>query len=380
MVVDALRTPIGKFGGMFKDISAPNLGAIVIKELLGRLSLTVTPKDIDLVIMGQVLQAGQGQAPSRQAALYGGLPYSCRALTIREECGSSLAAISMGDSMIKAGKADVLIAGGMENMSQAPHLLKRSFGKNFGHQELLDSMIYDGLKNAYNKYLMGRITEIVAKRYGVTRKEQDEFALLSFKRAMKAASEGIFRAEMIPMQGSDQGIRNTSLEELGKLKPVFLDKGTITAGNASQISDGAAALVLMSGKKAQDRGIKPLVRVVGEATNALSPQHFPLAPIGAIRKLLKKSGLTIKDIDLFEVNEAFAAVPIIIMREIGIPQNKLNIYGGAIGGLGHPLGASGARISTTLINALVSNNYRYGVCAICIGGGQAIAILYENIF
>lgn len=392
MIVSAARTPIGRFGGALKDFSAVNLGSIVIKEALDRLKNDAVRNHIDEIILGQVLQAGSGQAPAKQAGIHAGLPRSCRAIIVRKECGSSLLAVDLAFSRIRAGDAEIIIAGGMESMSQAPYLLRRE-GKSFGHKkvdspildkDLLDSMLWDGLQNAYGDRLhMGILADLIAQRHGITRQDQDEYALNSFIRAKNATREGLFKNEIVSVSlpdgkifDTDEGIRETSLEMLAKLKPVFGENGT--AGNASQLSDGAAALILMESRAARRFSIKPLAKIISCATFSLEPERFPEAPVYAIGRVLLESGLILSDIDFWEINEAFAMTPLLVMQKLSIPHEKVNVCGGAIA-FGHPIGASGARILTTLLYTLLRNKARYGLATACIGGGEAIAIVIENL-
>ena len=394
-IVSCARTPIGKFGGSLKSVSAAKLGAIAMEGAVQRIGNREIIEQINEVIMGNVLQAGAGQAPARQAALFAGLPDKVKTITIRKECASSLAAIDFAHSRIKAGEAQIIIAGGMESMSQSPYLLRRYFiegEKNFGHRDgnmlfaekqLMDSMLWDGLQDVYEDTHphMGELVEAVAKRYKVSRYDQDLFAILSFERANRAMRDGNFEKEIAPVRkllSKDEGIRETSVRKLFSLKPVFIEAGTITAGNASQLSDGAAALVLMSEDYAQELDIQPMARVVACAGYALAPAKFPLAPIGAIKEVLGKANLSVSDIDFFEINEAFAPVPIIASRELKIPMDRLNVRGGAIA-LGHPLAASGARILTTLLYIMQDHQAQYGIVSACNGGGEAVAVLIENL-
>ncbi len=386
-IVSAARTAIGKFGGALKEISAPKLGSFAIKHVLDNVGLN--GKEVDEVIMGQVLQTGCGQAPARQAAIYAGIPASAAAITIRKECASSLIAVAVADSRIRAGEAKVVVAGGMENMSQSPFFIRRNLGKSLGHGDLIDAMLYDGLEDAYEKGHphMGKVAEYTAKKYEISREEQDKFAFSSFLKSKESVERGRFWFEILPLPiyqnkdlvfGIDEGIRETSLEKLAALKPAFKRKGTITAGNASQLSDGASALLLMTKEKAESLGIKSMARILGQATFSLLPKWYPIAPQGAIKKVLQKCNLGIKDIDFFEINEAFAVVVSATIKGLEISEEKVNVKGGAIA-LGHPIGASGARILTTLVHTLKDKCGRFGVAAICNGGGEAVAILVENL-
>ena len=394
-IVSCARTPIGKFGGSLKSVSAARLGAIAIKEAVRRMGNCEIVGQISEVIMGNVLQAGVGQAPARQAALFAGLPDNVKTITIRKECASSLAAVDFANSRIKSGEAKIVVAGGMESMSQSPYLLQRYFiegEKNFGHRDgnmlfaskqLMDSMLWDGLQDVYQDTHphMGELVEAIAKEYKISRYDQDLFALLSFERAGWAVRDGYFQKEIAPVEAKllrDEGVRETSVRKLFSLKPAFLEVGTITAGNASQLSDGAAALILVSEDYLEELELQPMAKIVACASYALAPQRFPLAPIGAIKDVLGKANLSISDIDFFEINEAFAPVPIIASKELKIPKDKLNVRGGAIA-LGHPLAASGARILTTLLYILQDHQAKYGIASACNGGGEAVAVLMENL-
>jgi acetyl-CoA C-acetyltransferase len=388
VIASACRTPIGSFNGSLSSIPAPKLGAIAIEEAMKRAGL---PKnEVNEVIMGCVLAAGIGQAPARQAALFAGLPESVEAMTINKVCGSGMKAIMLGAQAIALGDADVIVAGGMENMSQTPYYLdKARNGYWMGHGQVTDSMIKDGLWDVYNDYHMGNAAELCAKECNVPREVQDEFAILSYERAIDSQNAGRFKEEIVPVAIPQKGEQPTIIdvdeepkkfkkEKMLTLKPAFQKDGTVTAANASKINDGAAATVLMSSEKARSLGIKPLARIVGYASAAKKPEWFTTAPADVITKVLKKVSLTKDDIDLYEINEAFSVVTLIVNRLIGLDVKKVNINGGAVA-LGHPIGASGARIMVTLIHAMKQRNVKLGMGAICIGGGEASAIIVERI-
>lgn len=386
VIVGAARTPVGSYLGALSSLSAPQLGSVVIREAMARAG--VEAAEVDEVIMGNILSAGLGQAPARQAALGAGLPPSVAALTINKMCGSGLKAVMLASGMLALGEARVEVAGGMESMSNAPYLLKRArTGYRLGHGELLDEMIVDGLWDAYNDCHMGSCTETVAEEYGFSRQEQDEFAARSYARAVAAQEQGWFDQEIVAVQvpqrrgdpvtvSRDEEPRPTSLETLRKLRPAFEKNGTITAGNASTINDGAAALVLTTADYARERGLRPMARILGYATAGVEPRRFITAPGPAIRKLLDKLGIGPDDVDLYEINEAFSVIQA-VWREVGIPDERVNVSGGAVA-LGHPIGASGARVLTTLIYALQRTGGRLGVASLCLGGGEAVALAVER--
>jgi len=388
VIVSFARTPIGAFQGEFKDLSAPDLGAVAIRAAI--LRAAIPPDAVDEVLFGCVLPAGLGQAPARQAALAAGLPVSTGAVTINKMCGSGMKAIMLAHDLLLAGSAKVAIAGGMESMTNAPYLLDRARpGYRLGHGRVLDHMFLDGLEDAYDKgRLMGTFAEDCAQTYAFTRQAQDEFALASLTRAQKATADGSFSAEIAPVTvktpksesevAQDELPRKAAPEKIPLMKPAFREGGTVTAANSSGISDGAAALVLMRQSEAGRRGLKPLAAIAGHATYANAPALFPTAPIGAIRRLIDHTGWSLQDVDLFEINEAFAAVAMAAMRDLQIPHDKLNVHGGACA-LGHPIGASGARITVTLLAVLAKYNLRRGIAALCIGGGEATALAIERI-
>lgn len=378
VIVSAVRTAIGNFQGKISAIPATELGALVISETVRRVKLD--KKEIDEVIMGNVLPAGLGQNPARQAALKADLPVETGALTINKVCGSGLMAVMLGQSRIVSGEADIIVAGGMENMSLAPYyLLKGRTGYRLGDGKLVDGMVYDGLWDAMNNFHMGYSAELVAKKYHITREEADKFALNSYQKALKAAAQGKFKEEIISVGDFDKDEipRETSLEVLARLKPVFKEAGQVTAGNASKISDGAAAVALMSEEKARKLGIEPLARIIAQGTAGIDPKYLLVAPILSIPKTLKKAGLKKEDIDLFEINEAFSVSTLAVIKELGIDESKVNVRGGAIA-LGHPIGASGARILVTLLYAMRDRGAKRGLVSVCLGGGEAVSLIIER--
>lgn len=386
--VSAARTPMGAFQGEFSSINASQLGAVAIRAAVERAGLNGDA--IDEVIFGCVLPAGQGQAPARQAALGAGLPLSVGASTLNKMCGSGMKAIMSAHDTILAGGADVMVAGGMEHMTNAPYLIpKARGGYRIGHAMMYDHMMLDGLEDAYEKgRSMGTFGEDCAEKYKFTREMQDEFAMGSVKRAQAASADGTFAWEIAPVTisqrgqeqviDSDEGPRKINVEKLPGLKPAFKKDGTITAGSSSSINDGAAAVVMMRESKAKALGLNPLARMVGHTTHAQEPNWFSTAPIGAIEKLMSKNQWTVDSVDLWEINEAFAVVPMAAMHDLKIPRDKVNVHGGACA-LGHPIGASGARVVVTLINALRKHQKKRGVATLCIGGGEATAIGLELI-
>lgn len=379
--------PIGSFRGALSGVAAPKLGSVVIADALKRANLKAP--DVDQVIMGNVLSAGLGQAPARQAALGAGLPKTVECLTVNKVCGSSLKAVMLAAQAILLGEAEVVVAGGMENMTNAPYLLpKARGGYRMGDGALVDSMIKDGLWDVYNDFHMGAAAELCAKKFAISRQEQDEFAARSYKRAQTAQRGGDFAKEIVSVVASardrqehtvteDEELSKFDLKKMKLLRPAFRDDGTVTAGNASSISDGAAALVVMSQRKASEFGIQPLVRIKGWSSTSREPEWFTIAPAQAIAKVLKQSGNSLADIDLLEINEAFAVASIAVNRELGLNPETVNVRGGAIA-LGHPLGASGARILTTLIHAMNDLDKRQGIASLCIGGGEAVAMMVER--
>ncbi|MDH4557343.1 acetyl-CoA C-acyltransferase [Pseudomonas sp. BN417] len=388
VIVSAVRTPMGGFLGDFKDMTAAQLGAAANRAALERAG--VQADAVDEVIMGCVLQAGQGQAPARQAALGAGLPQGVVCSTVNKMCGSGMKTVMLGHDLLIAGSADVVLAGGMESMSNAPYLLERArSGYRMGHGKVLDHMFLDGLEDAYDKgRLMGTFAEDCAQAYGFTREQQDAFAIASLTRAQKAMAEGRFAAEIVPVEAksgrelvtvaSDEQPPKARLEKIPTLKPAFREGGTVTAANSSSISDGAASLLLMRLSEAEKRGLTPLARIAGHASYAGAPNLFTTAPVGSVQRLLARTGWSLGDVDLFEINEAFAVVPMVAMRDLDISHDKLNVHGGACA-LGHPIGASGARVLVTLLNALTQYDLKRGVASLCIGGGEATAVAIERM-
>ncbi|KGJ03971.1 acetyl-CoA C-acyltransferase (plasmid) [Paracoccus versutus] len=386
VITGAARTPMGGFQGDFAGVEAAALGATAIRAALGGLD----PQAVDEIIMGCVLPAGQGQAPARQAALGAGLPLGAGATTVNKMCGSGMKAAMLGHDLILAGSADVVVAGGMESMSNAPYLLpKARSGYRMGHGQVMDHMFLDGLEDAYDKgRLMGTFAEDCAEAYQFTRQAQDEFAISSLTRAQKAIAAGHFAGEIAPVTvksrggevvvDTDEQPGKARLDKIPTLKPAFRPGGTVTAANSSSISDGAAALVLMRASEAERRGLTPRARILGHATFADKPGLFPTAPIGAVRRLLERTGTALSDYDLFEVNEAFAVVAMAAMRDLGLSHEVVNIHGGACA-LGHPIGASGARVLVTLLAALETHGGQRGIATLCIGGGEATAVAIERM-
>src|SRR5262245_35256632 len=387
VIVSAKRTPIGSFQGSLGEVPATKLGSIAIIEAIK--AADIKGEDVNEVIMGNVLTAGEGQAPARQAALFAKLPQETPCLTIGKVCGSGLKAVMLADQAIRSGDAEVVIAGGMENMTMAPYLLpKARAGYRMGNGQIIDSMVNDGLWDVYNNFHMGNATELCAKKYEITREEQDRYAAQSYTRAQKAIKEGAFKREIVPVKieskkgeiifDTDEEPGKGSIDKLPSLKPAFDKAGTVTAGNASSINDGAAALVLMSAEAAKKRGVKPLARIVGHAQASVAPEWFTIGPSEAIKKNVQKLGLTGKDIDLFEINEAFAAVALANNKILGLSEQNANVRGGAVA-LGHPIGASGARILVTLIHALEDLNLKRGLASLCIGGGEGVSLVIERV-
>lgn len=383
VIVAALRTPIGRFMGGLSKMPATQLGATVIKAIIEQTKLDAN--EIDEVIMGNVLSAGQGQAPARQALIHGGVPATVGALTINKVCGSGLKATMLATQAIRLGDAEVVIAGGMENMSLAPYLLPQArAGQRLGHGQLIDSMVNDGLWDCYNDFHMGNTAELVSEKYKVSREAMDEYALGSQLRAVAAMEGGAFDDEIVPITikgrkgdtvvDKDEGPRgDTTMEALSKLKPVFKKDGTVTAGNASTINDGAAALLVMSESKAKALGMDVLATVDAYATGGVEPEWVMMAPVSAVTNLLEKTGETVDDFDLFELNEAFAAQAVAVTSELKMPLDKVNVNGGAVA-LGHPIGASGARVLVTLIHALKKRGLKRGLATLCLGGGNGVAM------
>jgi acetyl-CoA C-acetyltransferase len=389
VIVGAARTPMGSFQGDFASLAAHDLGGVAIQAAVERAG--IDPKAVGEVLFGNCLMAGQGQAPARQAAYKGGLPDSAGAVTLSKMCGSAMKAAMMAHDMLLAGTHDVMVAGGMESMTNAPYLmLKGRGGYRMGHDRIFDHMMLDGLEDAYQPgRSMGTFGEDCAAKYSFTREQQDAFAIASVERARHATADGLFKAEIAPVTvkgragdtviAIDEGPGKVKLDKIPALKPAFKkDGGTITAASSSSINDGAAALVMMTESQAKKLGAKPLARVLGHATHAQQPEWFSTAPVGAVDKLFKKIGWGVKDVDLWEVNEAFAVVPMALMKELGVSHDIVNVHGGACA-LGHPIGASGARIMVTLLNALQARGQKRGVATLCIGGGEGTAVALELI-
>lgn len=386
-IVAGVRTPIGAMSGTLASVPAPRLGATCIKALLARTGVPVDT--IDEVIMGNVVAAGVGQNPARQAAIYAGLPTSVGATTVNKVCGSGLKAVMLADQAIRLGDADLIVAGGMESMSRAPYLLtKAREGYRLGNGELLDSVIHDGLWDVYGHAPMGAYGDRCAAAYHFTRQDQDDFAVRSYMRARRAIESGAFADEIVPVDVEvkgktttvdvDEGPNRFDEPKLRALRPAFSPEGTITAGNASSINDGAAALLVASPERCAKLGLKPSARIAGAVTFSQEPEWFTTAPVGALRALLSKLNWTVSTTDLFEINEAFAAVTMAAEKELAIPAEKVNVFGGAVA-LGHPIGCSGARILTTLLNALKHTGGRRGIATLCIGGGEAVAVAVETL-
>ncbi len=384
VIVEALRTPNGRFLGGLSTVPAPKLGAALIKEILSRTKLD--PGAVDEVIMGNVLQAAVGQNPARQAAIYGGVSPASGAMTVNKVCGSGMKSVMLATQAIKLGDSDIILAGGMENMSLAPYYLKKArTGQRLGNGELVDGMIHDGLWDCYNDYHMGTTGELVAEKYNVSRQAQDEYAVESHRKAARAIEEGDFKDEILPISipqrkgdpvviSTDEGPRkDADAAKLGKLRPAFKKDGTVTPGNASTINDGAAVLLVMSGSKAKELGLGILATVEDYSVGGMEPEWVMMAPVKAVEKLLGKTGGNIGDFDLIELNEAFAAQAVAVIGELGMPVDRVNVNGGAVA-LGHPIGASGARILVTLIHAMRKRGLKKGLATLCLGGGNATAM------
>jgi acetyl-CoA C-acetyltransferase len=390
VVISGVRTPVGKFQGSLTDFTAPQLGAIVVREAVKRANLD--PARVDECIMGNVVSAGLGQNPARQAAIYGGLSPEVGAMTINKVCGSGLKAVALGAQAIQTGNSTLVVAGGMESMTNAPYLLPQARkGYRLGNGQLVDSMVHDGLWDIYNDYHMGITGENVAEKYGITREEQDEFAVNSHRKAVSAIKECRFKSQIIPVElpakkkgatpvvfEKDEGPReDTTIEILRALKPAFKKDGTVTAGNAPGVNDGAAAVVVTSATVAKELGAKPMVRIVAQATSGVEPKWVMMAPVGAVRKIWEKTGWKNEDVDLYELNEAFSVQALGVMRELGLDPNKVNVNGGAVA-IGHPIGASGARVLITLIYEMIRRDVHRGIAALCLGGGNAVAMAVER--
>jgi acetyl-CoA C-acetyltransferase len=389
-ILSAVRTPIGKFLSSLSELSAPRLGAVVVAEAVTRAG--VAAGQVQEVILGNVVQAGVGQAPARQAALLAGIPDSVPAHTVNMVCGSGLKAVMLAAQAVRCGDADLVVAGGMESMSRAPFLLPGvRHGYKYGHHQAIDALVHDGLWCSFENWAMGEATEYIAQKCGVSRAEQDRYAAQSHRRAAAAWDRGAFRAEIVPVSlpggskspttalGRDEGVRpDTTVETLARLRPSFRPDGTVTAGNASQLSDGAAALVVASQKFVTEARVRPLARIVSSAMSGVPPRDIFIAPVPAVEAACRLARLSVGDIDLFELNEAFAAQMLACIRGLGLDEARVNIHGGAIA-LGHPIGASGARVLTTLIHALRSRGLRFGVASLCLGGGNAVAMVVEAV-
>jgi len=389
VIVSAVRTPTGKFLGVLKGFTAPELGAMVVREAVRRAG--IDPDIVDECIMGNVVSAGLGQSPARQAALNGGLPDHVAALTINKVCGSALKAVMLADQGIRAGDIDVAVAGGMESMSNCPYLLPRvRDGLRMGNGEVIDSMIHDGLWCAFEQCHMGNAGEVVAEHYKVCREAQDEYAARSHQKAARATEEGAFKEEMLPIEiaqkkgppivvDRDESIRaDTTAESLKALKPAFKKDGSVTAGNAPGVNDGASALVVMDAERAKSLGLAPLARIVAQATSGLAPKFVLMTPVEAVQRVVEKTGWDLKDVDLFELNEAFAVQAVAVLNELGIDPGKVNVHGGAVA-LGHAIGSSGGRILTTLLYALKRRNLTRGIATLCLGGGNGVALAVERM-
>lgn len=390
VIVAAARTPVGKFQGTLSGFSATQLGSIAVREVVKRAKLD--PAQVDECIMGNVVSAGLGQNPARQAALHGGLPPEVSALTINKVCGSGLKAIALAAQAIETGNSQIVVAGGMESMTNAPYLLPQGrSGLRMGNSVVVDSMVHDGLWDAFNDYHMGVTGENVAEKYSITREEQDEYALNSHRKAAAAQREGRFAKEIVPveipakkkgpapvMMDADESVRDdASLEALRALKPAFKKDGTVTAGNAPGVNDAGAAVVVMAASRARELGLRPLVRIKAQATSGIDPKWVMMAPVSGVRKVLVRAGWTMESVDLFELNEAFSVQAIAVARELGIPLEKVNVNGGAVA-IGHPIGASGARVLITLIYEMIRRDVKRGVAALCLGGGNSVAMAVER--
>jgi acetyl-CoA C-acetyltransferase len=390
VIISGCRTAIGKFQGSLSDLTAPQLGAIAVREAVKH--ARVEPQQVDECIMGNVVSAGLGQNPARQAALFGGLPPEVGAMTINKVCGSGLKAVALAAQAIQTGNASIVVAGGMESMTNAPYLLPNARkGYRLGNGQLIDSMVHDGLWDIYNDYHMGLTGENVAEKYGITREEQDEFAVNSHRKAIAAQKECRFKSQIVPVEipakkkgqpavifDKDEGPReDTTIEVLRSLKPAFKKDGTVTAGNAPGVNDGAAALVVTSAARAKELDAGPMVRIVDQATSGIDPKWVMMAPVGAVHKIWERTGWKKDDVDLYELNEAFSVQALGVIRELGLDMNRVNVNGGAVA-LGHPIGASGARVLVTLIYEMIRRDVHRGIAALCLGGGNAVAMAVER--
>src|SRR6267154_2924718 len=391
VIISGCRTAVGKFQGSLSDLSAPQLGAVVVREAVKRAGLN--SDQVDECIMGNVLPAGLGQNPARQAAIFGGLSPATGAMTINKVCGSGLKAVALAAQAVQTGHSSIVVAGGMESMTNAPYLLPQARkGYRLGNGKVIDSMVHDGLWDIYNDYHMGVTGENVAEKYGITREEQDEFAVNSHRKAVAAWKECRFKSQIVPVEipakkkgeapilfERDESPReDTSIETLRALKPAFKKDGTVTAGNAPGVNDGAAAVVVTSAQRAKELGAHPMVRIVAQATSGVEPKWVMMAPVGAVRKIWEKTGWKLEDVDLYELNEAFSVQALGVIREIGLDMNRVNVNGGAVA-LGHPIGASGARVLVTLIYEMTRRNAKRGIAALCLGGGNAVAMAVGRI-
>jgi acetyl-CoA C-acetyltransferase len=390
VIISGCRTPVGKFQGSLTDLSATQLGAIVVREAVKRAGLN--SDQVDECIMGNVLPAGLGQNPARQAAIFGGLSSATGAMTINKVCGSGLKAVALAAQAVQTGNSSIVVAGGMESMTNAPYLLPQARkGYRLGNGKVIDSMVHDGLWDIYNDYHMGITGENVAEKYGITREEQDEFAVNSHRKAVAAMKECRFKSQIVPVElpakrkgeapvlvEKDESPReDTTIEVLRGLKPAFKKDGTVTAGNAPGVNDGAAAVVVTSAHRAKELGVQAMVRIVAQATSGVEPKWVMMAPVDAVRKIWQKTGWKNEDVDLYELNEAFSVQALGVMRELGLDPNKLNVNGGAVA-IGHPIGASGARVLVTLIYEMARRNVKRGIAALCLGGGNAVAMAVER--
>jgi len=388
VIISGVRTPIGKFQGSLSDLSATQLGSIVVKEAVQRAGISDL-NNVNECIMGNVVSAGLGQNPARQAALGAGIPPQVGAMTINKVCGSGLKAVGLAAQAIQTGNSEVVVAGGMESMTNAPYLLPQARkGYRLGNSKIIDSMINDGLWDVYNDYHMGNTGENVAEKYKITRDEQDEYAANSHRKALSAIKECRFKSQIVPVElQSKKGItlfekdesprEDTSVESLRGLKPAFKKDGTVTAGNAPGVNDGAAAVVVTSARKAQELGVKPMARIVAQATSGVAPEWVMMAPVDAVRQIWKKTGWKPEEVDLYEINEAFSVAAVAVTRELGIDLSKVNVNGGAVA-LGHPIGASGCRILVTLLYEMIRRDVHKGIAALCLGGGNAVAMAIER--
>jgi len=390
VIISGCRTPVGKFQGSLADLSATQLGAIVVREAVKRAGLD--PKQVDECVMGNVVSAGLGQNPARQAAIFGGLPPEVGAMTVNKVCGSGLKAVALAAQAIQTENSSIVVAGGMESMTNAPYLLPQARkGYRLGNAQIIDSMVNDGLWDIFNNYHMGITGENVAEKYGITREEQDEFALNSHRKALAAIKECRFKSQIVPVElapkkkggepvifDHDESPReDTTIEVLRSLKPAFKKDGTVTAGNAPGVNDGAAALIVTSAKRAKQLGAAPMVRIVAQATSGIDPKWVMMAPVDAVQKIWEKTGWKNEDVDLYELNEAFSVQALGVIRELGLDPNKVNVNGGAVA-IGHPIGASGARVLVTLIYEMTRRNVHRGIAALCLGGGNAVAMAVER--